>query len=325
MVWRPHEASNEIEMKARVIYVAGDSRSGTTLLSRVLGSFERCIAVGELYDIWNKSIQGYTLCSCGTPFLECGFWNAVMREAFGDDGADPARMVALRQTVQGMRHVPFMLFPRLRTARFEQNLREYVSTTERLYLAIQKVSGCDVIVDSSKMASYALALSESPRIDVSLVHITRDSRACVFSWRRLKREATAGGQSVFLPQRPVMQTALVWALRNSVLRAVARRFPHAEALRYEDLVRHPREVIIGLVEKFGLDSESVTWASSDEMISTKSNHIFAGNPNRVEQGQIRFRADDEWRTGMPPVQKGIVTALTCLALWWLGYLGRRHS
>ena len=313
-----------MEKKVHVVYVAGDGRSGTTLLSRVLGSFDRCIAVGELYDIWSKSIQGYTLCSCGTSFLECEFWNAVTREAFGDDGADPARMVALRQSVQGIHHLPFMLFPRLRTASFKQNLREYVSVTERLYLAIQKVSGCDVVVDSSKMAAYALALAESPVINVSLVHITRDSRACVFSWRRLKREATAGDQSVYLRQRPVLQTALVWALRNSILRAVARRFPIAKTLRYEDLVRQPREVITEMVKQLGIDSQSVTWNSGDEMMSTTTNHIFAGNPNRVEQGKIRFRADDEWRSGMRPIQKGVVTALTCPTLWWLGYLGRRQ-
>lgn len=312
------------QKRVQVVYVAGDGRSGTTLLSRVLGSFDGCIATGELYDIWNKSIQGYTLCSCGTPFVECEFWNAVFREAFCGDDANPALMVSLRESVQRMYHVPVILFPWLRTSPFNHNLREYVRATERLYLAIQKVSDCDVIIDSSKMAAYALALAESPRINVSLVHITRDSRACVFSWRRLKREATAGDQSVYLRQRPVMQTALVWALRNSILRAVARRFPIAETLRYEDLVRQPREVITDLAKQLGIQSGTVSWNSSDEMVATKTHHIFAGNPNRVEHGKIRFRADDEWRTGMPTIQKGVVTLLTFPTLLQLGYFGRRQ-
>jgi hypothetical protein len=289
----------------------------------VLGAFQGCIAVGELYDIWDKTTQGYTLCSCGAPFLECAFWKAVQREAFGPAGADAPRLAELRRSVQSMRHLPAMVFPRFRTAAYAERLRTYVAVTERLYLAIQRVSGCDVIVDSSKMAAYALALAESPRLDVSLVHMTRDSRACVFSWRRLKPEAAAHDQKIFLRQRPVAQTACVWVLRNSILRAVARRFPVAVTQRYEDLVAQPHEVVCQLVGRLGIDSQSATWTANDELISSATNHIFAGNPDRVTHGGIRFRADDEWRTQMSTAQKRVVTAITFPTLWQLGYLGRR--
>jgi hypothetical protein len=308
--------------RVRVVYIGGDGRSGTTLLSRVLGAFQGCIAVGELYDIWDKTTQGYTLCSCGTPFLECAFWNAVRREAFGPAGPDAPQLAELRRSVQSMRHLPAMIFPRLRTAAYRERLRAYIDVIERLYLAIQRVSGCDVIVDSSKMAAYALALAESPRLDVSLVHMTRDSRACVFSWQRRKPEAAAQGRELFLRQRPVTQSACVWVLRNSILRAVARRFPISLTQRYEDLVAQPRNVVSQLADQLGLDRRRAAWTADDALVSSATNHIFAGNPDRVTHGEIRFRADDEWRTQMSALQQRIVTAITFPTLWQLGYLGR---
>lgn len=319
------EPGSSDQRLVRVVYVAGDGRSGTTLLSRILGAYDGCIAVGEVYDIWNKSIQGHTLCSCGAPFLDCDFWNAVMCEAFGNDGVSPNRLVTLRRSVQATRHIPFLLFPRLRPRSFQRRLEEYVDTTERLYRAIQTVSGCQFIVDSSKMAMYALALTESRSIDVRLVHVVRDSRACVFSWRRLKREATANGQSVYLRQRPVVMTAVIWALRNTMLRLVSRRFQTVASCRYEDIVWQPVTAVTGLVEQLGIERHNVVWTESDELHATNPHHIFAGNPVRIESGAIKFRMDDEWRTEMPRIQKGIVTALTLPLLWHMGYIGQRRQ
>lgn len=308
----------------QVVYLAGDGRSGTTLMSRILGSYDGCMAVGELYDIWSKSLDGDGLCSCGTPLRDCEFWNAVLSEALGEVSAETLeQIVSLRASVQGMRHVSFLLFPRLRTPAFNRRLREYVGVLERLYLAIQNVSGCEVVVDSSKLATYAIALSESPTLDVRMVHMTRDSRACAYSWRRLKREPSSRSSADYLRQRALVQSAVVWTLRNTILIWASRQVPASAKLKYEDFVRQPRQILTRLVGKLDVDESSATWTGDDELFVSGTNHIFAGNPNRVEHGTITIRADDEWRTQMPRGQIALVTALTLPALWKLGYLTAR--
>ena len=186
----------------RVVYIAGDGRSGTTVLSQILGSYPGCLAVGELYDFWTECLAGDRLCSCGVPLRDCQFWNAVLERTLGS--ADPAliqHVIELRRSVQKMYHLPFLLFPRIRPKSFDLRLREYVAVLERLYTTIQEVSGREVVVDSSKLAAYALALNESPNIDMDFVHVSRDSRACAYSWRRVKREPVAGDQPRYLRHR----------------------------------------------------------------------------------------------------------------------------
>lgn len=305
----------------RVAYVAGDGRSGTTLMSRILGAYPGCIAIGELYDIWAKMIEGKTLCGCGARFADCSFWNAVLHEAFGGaDQIDPTEFFVLRSSVQAPKHLPLLLYPGLRSSAFSRRMVQYREILERLYLAIQTVSGCDVIVDSSKLAAYAVVLSESPAIDLSFIHMLRDSRACVYSWQRLKPEASAPGQTAYLPQRALFTTAMVWNARNLLQSLISRRMPSSATIVYESFVRQPRAVVTALAEGLGLDVDNGPWVDDCELIASQPNHIFAGNPNRVERGAIRIRADEEWRSRMPREQQALVFALTLPALWKLGYL-----
>ena len=67
----------------QVLYVGGWGRSGSTLLSHLLGRLPEMVAVGELRYVWQAGVSGNELCGCGQPFDECPFWVAVGEEAFG--------------------------------------------------------------------------------------------------------------------------------------------------------------------------------------------------------------------------------------------------
>src|SRR4028119_1802817 len=89
---------------------------------------------------------------------------------------------------------------------------------ERLYRAIQRVSGAGVIVDSSKRFSYAVLLSLLPFGDLRVVHLVRDSRAVAYSWAR-SSESTVGrrlrsqGWTLKARLSPAFQSR-VWSLQN---------------------------------------------------------------------------------------------------------------
>ena len=62
-----------------------------------------------------------------------------------------------------------------------------------LYSSIMARTGCSVIVDSSKFASYGHLLASNPAFDVRVIHLVRDSRAVAHSWQRRKRRTQATG------------------------------------------------------------------------------------------------------------------------------------
>jgi hypothetical protein len=223
---------------------------------------------------------------------------------------DPRKLRDLRASVQGIRHLPFLLFPRIRPARFERRLRAYVAYSQRLYEAIQRVSGADAVVDSSKLAAYAIALNESPALDVRMLHVIRDSRACVFSWRRVKQKPMSDGKVEYLGNRSLLRTASVWSARNTLLSLLRRRFEHHAAVRYEDFVREPRRTIADVSRKLEVPAIVGNWTCDDEFIPSNNEHIFAGNPNRVQQGAIKIKSDEEWRANMPLVQQAAIAAMS---------------
>src|SRR3712207_9509572 len=70
-----------------VVYIAGDGRSGSTLLSRLLHQVPGWLALGEVRYFWERGLQQDRACECGRPFSECPLWSRVADELRADGGA----------------------------------------------------------------------------------------------------------------------------------------------------------------------------------------------------------------------------------------------
>src|SRR5262245_27937716 len=117
------------EQKVKVLYIGGYSRSGSTILLRLLGQMDNFAAVGELWDIWRRSFTENQLCGCGQPFRECEFWRAVVQQAFGGfEHVDPQAMQALRHSVQSNHHLPFLALPFLQPPAYRERLSRYTES-----------------------------------------------------------------------------------------------------------------------------------------------------------------------------------------------------
>ena len=92
--------------KTTVLFIAGSSRSGSTLLSNILGQVEGFCAVGELAQIWQRGLIEDRLCGCGVRFNQCALWREVLDQTFGSGGVDARAMLAVRRGVTRIRHVP---------------------------------------------------------------------------------------------------------------------------------------------------------------------------------------------------------------------------
>lgn len=302
-----------------VVYIGGFGRSGSTLLLRLLGALDGVCPIGEVVTLWTHYCQMNRMCGCGKPFRECDFWVAVMDEAFGGiDQLDAASVIALKRLTR-VRYFPFLAFPSLRPSGYQRRLSEYAGIMDVLYHAIQKVSGCDIIIDSSKRPSHALILPEIPSIRAKMLHLVRDSRACAYSWQRRKRRVEITDSVAYMYQFSAPRTALEWDANQVLMPLASRRLAANAVYRYEDLVAEPRRVLAEMAEWLGLPDAEFPFIS-DRVVSLGSDHSLWGNPSRFERGAVTIRVDDVWRREMAPRQRQLVTALSLPLLWKHGYL-----
>ena len=76
----------------KVLYIAGDGRSGSTLLNIALGNHERVLAMGELCNLHRFVLGQSNWCSCGVPVSDCGFWQSVDQRLLCRDSKAVSRM-----------------------------------------------------------------------------------------------------------------------------------------------------------------------------------------------------------------------------------------
>ncbi len=310
----------------RVIFIGGVGRTGSTLLERLVGQLPGTCSIGELVYMWDRGVAGGNRCGCGEPFRQCSFWHRVVTTAFGSwDAADRdvARVAELRSAVDRTRFIPWLVAPDLRP-RFRRLLDEYLEYVHRVYAAVGSVSGCRVVVDSSKNASFAFCLRSCAELDLRVIHLVRDSRAVAYSWtRRVLRPEAPAPRYMHTVAPP--RTALRWNYQNGALQLLAGIGTPTLRVRYEDLALSPELTLarIGAFTDLPVDSEQLGFVGHDERgpwADLGAAHSASGNPFRFTTGRIPIRLDDEWRTAMPTAQRRAVTALTLPLLARYGYL-----
>jgi len=296
-----------------VVNVLSAGRSGSTVLATLLGQAPSAFYAGELQPLWGPAWLPDELCSCGQPVLRCPLWGPIFAGLLGEDvGAAILRLRWLRDRTARARHV---LLPRCFAGR-AQEAAEFLAATARLYLAIQRATGCRVIVDTSKWPSYSVVAGRIAELDWRVVHLVRDPRAVAFSWGRPKRWKNARGEQAI--RLPAHRVAYYWLAQNGLIEAFRPRYAHYTRVRYEDFAADPQAALASLLGFIGISSES---AAAAARAGTGKRHILGANPDRFAPGAIVVRPDDEWRQRMSRAARWTVTALAWPLMRRYGYLG----
>jgi SAM-dependent methyltransferase len=309
--------------RVRIVFIGGYARTGSTLLDRLLGQIEGFASFGELRHIWDRSFLGGQLCGCGRGFRDCPFWRDVAGEAFGGIDAAGARSVSrAKRSTDSFWNIPRIAAGGWPSA-YRRRLDSYRDAVRTLYVAIRDVSGARFLVDSTKDPQHAYLLHSIPGFDVRMIHLIRDSRPVAFSWSRIRPRPEVVWERRDMPRFPVIRTAMAWNLANVAAEATSRAgFPYVR-VRYEDLVRAPREELRRILETLDLGAADLDFLE-DGKATLEPAHTVAGNPLRFETGVLQIRPDEEWRGRMPAADRVVVSALTFPLLGRYGYLPSRH-
>ena len=298
-----------------VLYIGGTGRSGSTVLTRLLGQNPGVAAVGELRYALRRGVVGNQLCGCGEPFRSCPFWIEVYDSALGGMDVDAAKhLITISHHLDRIRFAPVLLADALRTPSFRARLNEYSAYLDALYRSVAEVADAKVVIDSSKDPSHAYVVRSIPTIDLSLLHLVRDSRAVAFSFMRERVRPEVHWKVAFMRKRSPWQSSRSWTENNLLFDVLARSgIPH-KRLRYEDFARAPEATITDLTQWLGLDPGSAT--SGNE---SWCGHDISGNPVRFSTKPLVVSEDDEWRTAMKPRDRRIVSWTTAPLMRRYGY------
>ena len=287
----PEEASDMDRLK--VIYILGAGRSGSTLLSMLLGNQPGLFNAGEIRYLLYENMRARDLpCSCGLRVEDCPFWGDVASNLQG------SLINTVTETLRSRNAI------RLFTKTGKNTIRTLSNELQEVYDVIASKAGTHVIIDTSKHPLYAYCLKHAPGIELYIVHLVRDPRGMVSSWSRRKG---------YLETKPALRVAMTWNLLNGLGEMLFRNYPLYIRLRYEDFGREPLESLNEIVKFCGLNIDLQNVLHGDGYFHlTKVQHILAGNPEKYSVGSVIRIRERAWN--LP----GLVSISTKLLTYILG-------
>lgn len=311
----------------RVLYVAGAMRSGSTLLTRLLGEVDGVFGAGELFHFFFRAVEENELCSCGRPAHGCPVWGRVIRRVAGAPAGRLEGFASgvavdrfLRRASYG-RHLPATIVSGA-GGPTSGALRRFRALLARLYRAVRDVTGARVVIDASKLPAYGWLLRDLPGIDLAVVHLVRDARGVVHSWSRTRRRPGARDGRARMNRFGPLAGSLLWSASQTGAELLRRGVRRSLRVRYRDLASDPEAVarrVLGLISDPGeaLDALAASGGPAARLghldgsvARLDRQHLLAGNPMRMRTGRIPIEADREWRERMSGFRRRLVTALT---------------
>jgi Sulfotransferase family len=249
----------------KLIYLAGPSHSGSTLLDLMLNAHPEIVSVGEAVNLnrirYRKSgKRRLEKCSCRAPsLLQCEFWQRVDKHLKETQG-------------MGLRGL---------TLNNYSKRDEWHASNSAFFRSVSEISGKKFIVDSSKLPRRLSYLIQFDEFEVYPIHLVREPKGHVTSVMRKH----GFGKSIFR-----------YEFVHQQIRRRLKSLPHI-VVRYEDLVLHPEGTLRRVLEPLGLefDLRQLSWA---EQIK----HTVAGNRLRF-QTTSELRLDERWKHRLSLTQK----------------------
>lgn len=293
-----------------IAYVAGWMRSGTTLVSEVLGSLPGAVAIGELSGVWREAASGRP-CSCGANLHGCPLWGTALQTVSARQGlpsSDHAEFAELVARVLRTRNAGRLARLAQRPpGEWPKEVRRYVDVTATLLESIRDQTGARVIVDSSKLPPGFLIASLLSTAEVRIVHIVRDPRAVAHSELKSHHRQRAE-QELLPPGRSALASAYYWTGFNLAVNRYGKLADAYFRISYEDFATRPRDMSTALARFVGLPP-ALTWRA-DDVVELASSHLAVGNPNRFAARERTIRPDLAWREQMRLRDRLLVTGAT---------------
>lgn len=334
--------SERASRPAKVLYVIGFARSGTTILGNLLNEIDGFFNAGELCYFWQRCFppRPNAKCGCWSILPQCPLWSAVLTTIAAKRRSNVAARHAAEPQMNGLEsdlsempriqrsaercvcywHPVKGIVPRVR---LKTHVQSYLRVQTALYQAIREHTGANVIVDTSKLPNPAVLLNSMTDIDAYFIHMVRDPRAVFFS--RQRRRMQSGRDPQF--DVPLLALDASRYMRDNLYaEAILRRVAAARRMRisYERFVADPSGTIQRIVNFVGQAVSPLPFVEPNVARLT-TNHTVRANRSRFVTGSVPILGDETWRDALGPFDRLLSTMLAAPLLLRYGYpFGVRH-
>ena len=268
----------------RILYLVGDSRSGSTLLQHLLSLQPGVHAVGELRRLGALSQAGEP-CACGAPLSECEFWCKVCAETPAEQrtpeqlpGGASWRLGMLREAAA----IRGGLVPAGRL--FRRQAHAAAAECFRLYEAVAEETGASLLIDNSKEPDHFLHMRASYPEHVAPVFLHRDGRGLI--WSKMRRTGMSAGAAI---------DGYIWMQRLVETARRAMGLHKATELLYEDLCRDPERELERLLAPYKIPVETPDLGRLPDI-----RHDIGGSPPFKGAERREITLAERWRDELPP-------------------------
>ncbi len=305
-----------------VVYILGWGRSGSSVMANILGSMPASASMGEVRYLWDRGVIDNGICGCERAFSECAFWPSLPFGTETLNAIDSDRALALVRSVgSGARR---RQFPGLHNGRSRQMYFERTATDLDLLMSLYSAafgkSQSQVLIDASKSPFYALNLLYRKRsFDVAFLHLVRDPRAVLHSWKKTKQRQDAPEGQLF-PRYSSTRSLLQWAVVNAECERFAQLAPDMYfRIRFEDFAENWQEALLsGAAPLF----EAVSGKTADgngRAALVHAQHSISGNPSRFVVGEITLDPNTSWRDDISQIDQRLAQLICGPAARRYGY------
>ena len=317
-----------------VVYIAGASRSGSTLLEEELSARLQAANLGEvrrLPDFYAEDRErildpeSRLCCSCGVAVRDCSYWEEVSKRACIElssttlsTGLTPLGRMLFRVLCHTIR--PYGV---RQLARVIPALRREMEVARRYFLIVDaagSLAQAPAIIDTSKQVHHFLLLRAYAPERVKFLALIRDGRAVSSSMvrgarRELRRARIKQRSGKDVSDSKALIRSAIAAWRRTMLQmAITKAFLPRRAkysLRYEDFCVAPERSIAEIACHFSLPRRSDC--------SIQSRHSIGGSPSRSQSKVQTIRQDERWKNDWTREQEACFGLLDRVINRWLGY------
>lgn len=287
-------------ISTKVIYIAGQSYSGSTFLCALLGIHPQMVPVSEAAMLTNnKNETKDRFCACGRLSRECPFWLEV-RKRWSDNTSQltAQNYSKLQNKFETLSHTWPQIF--LNKLRPHSEFEVYAKTTVQLYERISEVSGRPIIVDSSKNPARAVAISKMEGLEVFVIHLVRNGLNYLNS-NLSRRKISIDEPNLFYK---IFRLGTRWSVTNYAAEQAMRiNRPRGMRLRYEDLITNPAQSLELVGKVLNINMSSV----QDHIVSQKPvsyQHMASGSHHRraaakTISSEYNSISNLDWRLRLP--------------------------
>jgi hypothetical protein len=292
-----HQSSNKIKL----IYIASNGRSGSTLLDMLLGKHNECYTLGEFQMMPIDFKNNTQPCGCSKKVSECELWTKIYNK--NKEIINNGTISRFREFDGGkvLRWAELLEIFFSKPANHKQKELYGEDNYQVLDTVYNHLQDKDIryFVDASKDSYRLKWLIQSGYFEIKVLHIIKKPEAFVYSMTKDKE----GLKKLYMTLRMTFR----WIVENSIIYKVAHKYATKDnyyKVNYEELAGNFDNEINRIFNFLELEVSSNLY--NDGFMHT--NHAISGNFMRFKSPKISL--DTKWKEKMGMVFKNIVNTLT---------------